>query len=345
MASFQNLCDRTGEDFDSYWAEGSSAELYHFIGKDIVIFPHAVLARDAAAVPASAAPTAVFCHGFLTVNGQKMSKSRGTFIMARTYLEHLDAEYLRYYIAAKLGAGLEDIDLNLEDFVLRVNSDLVGKVVNIASRCAGFITKRFDGQLAAGNEAAELLADFLAERDTIAAYYEGREYGKAIRQIMALADRANQYIDDEKPWALAKDPAQAARVQAVCSRGHRAVPRADDLPHAGAAGDGREGRRLPQERTRLGRACAPPRRAHHRHLQPADEPRRSRAHRRDGRGQQGRRGAGERAGGGRELPRRRRHSIRRSPKPSASRTSRRSTCAWRASSRPNRSRAPTSCWR
>ena len=162
----------------------------------------------------------MFVHGFLTVNGTKMSKSRGTFIMARTYLEHLDPEYLRYYFAAKLGAAVDDIDLNLEDFVQRVNSDLVGKVVNIASRCAGFITKRFDGQLAAGDEAAELLADFVAERDTIAAYYEGREYGKAIRQIMALADRANQYIDDEKPWVLAKDPAQR---RATC---RRSAPRA-----------------------------------------------------------------------------------------------------------------------
>ena len=218
MASFRDLCNRSGEDFDSYWAEGSSTELYHFIGKDIAYF-HTLFWPAMLSGAGFRRPDAVFCHGFLTVNGQKMSKSRGTFIMARTYLEHLDAEYFRYYIAAKLGAGLEDIDLNLEDFVLRVNSDLVGKVVNIASRCAGFISKRFEGRLAAGDEAAALLADFLAERDTVAAYYEGREYGKAIRLIMALADRANQYIDHEKPWALAKDPAQAARVQAVCSAG------------------------------------------------------------------------------------------------------------------------------
>jgi methionyl-tRNA synthetase len=218
MASFQDLCNRSGDDFDSYWAEGSSAELYHFIGKDIAYF-HTLFWPAMLTGAGFRRPDAVFCHGFLTVNGHKMSKSRGTFIMARTYLEHLDAEYFRYYIAAKLGAGLEDIDLNLEDFVLRVNSDLVGKVVNIASRCAGFITKRFDGRLAAGSEGARLLADFLSERDTVAAYYEGREYGKAVRLIMALADRANQYIDHEKPWALAKDPAQAARVQAVCSAG------------------------------------------------------------------------------------------------------------------------------
>ncbi|MBP8927040.1 MAG: methionine--tRNA ligase subunit beta, partial [Pseudomonadales bacterium] len=161
----------------------------------------------------------VFCHGFLTVNGQKMSKSRGTFIMARTYLDHLDAEYFRYYIAAKLGSGVDDIDLNLEDFVQRVNSDLVGKVVNIASRCAGFIGKSFDGMLATSAADPALLAEFSAARDAIATHYEQREFSKAMRAVMALADRANQYIDHEKPWQLARDPGQQARVQDVCTMG------------------------------------------------------------------------------------------------------------------------------
>jgi len=218
MASFHDYCARTGLDFDAFWGRDSGAELYHFIGKDIAYF-HTLFWPAMLHGAGFRRPDAVFCHGFLTVNGQKMSKSRGTFVQARTYLEHLDPEYFRYYIAAKLGPGLEDIDLNLEDFVHRVNADLVGKVVNIASRCAGFIAKRFDGRLDAGDEAAALRADFLAEREAIAAHYEAREYGKAIRQIMALADRANQYIDHEKPWALAKDPAQSARVQAVCSAG------------------------------------------------------------------------------------------------------------------------------
>ena len=218
MASFQDYCSREGLDFDRYWSPASDAELYHFIGKDIAYF-HTLFWPAMLHGAGFRTPNGVFCHGFLTVDGQKMSKSRGTFILARTYLDHLDPEYFRYYIAAKLGAGLEDIDLNLEDFVQRVNADLVGKVVNIASRCAGFIDKRFGGLLAPGTEAAELRAECVAEGEAIAACYEAREYGKAMRRIMALADRANQYIDHEKPWALARDPAQAARVQAVCSAG------------------------------------------------------------------------------------------------------------------------------
>ena len=218
MASFQNYCNREGLDFDGYWAAGSDAELYHFIGKDIAYF-HTLFWPAMLHGAGFRTPSAVFCHGFLTVNGQKMSKSRGTFILARTYLEHLDPEYFRYYIAAKLGAGLEDIDLNLEDFVQRVNADLVGKVVNIASRCAGFLNRHFGGVLAPGDAAGELRAECVSAGEAIAACYEAREYGKAMRQIMALADRANQYIDQEKPWALAKDPAQSARVQAVCSAG------------------------------------------------------------------------------------------------------------------------------
>ncbi|MCG3168702.1 MAG: Methionine--tRNA ligase [Pseudomonadales bacterium] len=218
MASFQDYCSREGLDFDRYWSPASDAELYHFIGKDIAYF-HTLFWPAMLHGAGFRTPNGVFCHGFLTVDGQKMSKSRGTFILARTYLDHLDPEYFRYYIAAKLGAGLEDIDLNLEDFVQRVNADLVGKVVNIASRCAGFIDKRFGGLLAPGAAAAELRAECVAEGEAIAACYEAREYGKAMRRIMALADRANQYIDHEKPWALARDPAQAARVQAVCSAG------------------------------------------------------------------------------------------------------------------------------
>ena len=216
MASAQDYCNRTGLSFDDFWSAGSTAELHHFIGKDIAYF-HTLFWPAMLHGAGYRRPTAVHCHGFLTVNGQKMSKSRGTFIMARTYLEHLDPEYFRYYIAGKLGPAVEDIDLNLEDFVLRVNADLVGKVVNIASRCAGFISKRFDGKLDGADTA--LVAELTSAADTIAAHYEQREYAKAMRVVMGLADRANQYIDQEKPWQLAKDPAQESRVQAVCSTG------------------------------------------------------------------------------------------------------------------------------
>jgi methionyl-tRNA synthetase len=164
-------------------------------------------------------PTAVFVHGFLTVNGQKMSKSRGTFIKARTYLEHLDPEYLRYYFAAKLGSGVDDIDLNLDDFAARVNADLVGKVVNIASRCAGFIASRCGGRLGAALHDIALQRDFEAAATTIATAYERREYAHAMREIMALADRANQYIDGHKPWQVAKQPGQDALLQALCTQG------------------------------------------------------------------------------------------------------------------------------
>jgi methionyl-tRNA synthetase len=164
-------------------------------------------------------PTAIFAHGFLTVDGQKMSKSRGTFIKARTFLDHLNPEYLRYYFAAKLGSGVDDIDLNLEDFVARVNSDLVGKVVNIASRCAGFINKRFAGRLADSCSEPGLYEDFVAAGDAIATDYEQREFSHALRKIMALADRANQYIDANKPWVLAKQEGRENAVQAVCSTG------------------------------------------------------------------------------------------------------------------------------
>jgi len=164
-------------------------------------------------------PTSVFAHGFLTVNGKKMSKSRGTFIKARTYLDNLNPEFLRYYYAAKLGPTIEDIDLNLEDFIARVNSDLVGKLINIASRCAGFISKRFDGQLAATLPDPDLFTEFSAASETIAEHFERREYSKAMRQVMALADKANRYIDENKPWIMIKDEGKAADVQQVCTQG------------------------------------------------------------------------------------------------------------------------------
>jgi methionyl-tRNA synthetase len=219
MASFKNLCARTpGLDFDRFWAVDSDAEVYHFIGKDIAYF-HTLFWPAMLSGAGFRTPTAVHCHGFLTVNGQKMSKSRGTFIKARSYLDHLDPEYLRYYLACKMSAGIDDLDLNLDDFVQRVNSDLVGKVVNIASRCAGFISKRFDGQLAATLEAPALQQRLLDAAEPIAALYEQREFSKAMREVMALADAANQYIDERKPWVLAKGEDTLHEVQAVCTQG------------------------------------------------------------------------------------------------------------------------------
>ncbi len=219
MASFRNLCDKTeGLDFDDYWAEGSDTELYHFIGKDIIYF-HTLFWPAMLHGAGFRTPSAVFAHGFLTVDGAKMSKSRGTFIKARTYLDHLNPEYLRYYFAAKLGSGVDDIDLNLEDFAARVNSDLVGKVVNIASRCAGFISKRFDGKLADQVTETDLFKDFVAKGETIAEHYEKREFSRAVREIMALADRANQVIDERKPWVVAKEEGKDAELQAICSDG------------------------------------------------------------------------------------------------------------------------------
>lgn len=218
MASFKNLCDKQDLDFDEYWAKDSKTELYHFIGKDIIYF-HALFWPAMLEGANFRPPSAVFAHGFLTVNGEKMSKSRGTFIKARTYLDHLDPEYLRYYFAAKLSSGIDDIDLSFEDFTLRVNSDLVGKVVNIASRCSGFIKKRFDGKLSAQCSEPELFAQFTAESESIAALYESREYGKAMREIMALADKANQYIDDKKPWLVAKEEGKEQELYDICSMG------------------------------------------------------------------------------------------------------------------------------
>ncbi len=216
MASFQNYCDRTGLSFDDFWNPASEAEVYHFIGKDIAYFH--ILFWPAMLTGADfRKPTAVHCHGFLTVDGQKMSKSRGTFIKARTYLNHLRPEYLRYYFASKLSDGIDDLDLNFDDFLQRVNSDLVGKVVNIASRSASFINRRYAGQLADSLAEPVLYAEFVVASDSIAQAYEGREFGRAMREIMALADRANQYIDEKKPWALAKQTGAVTEVQAVCS--------------------------------------------------------------------------------------------------------------------------------
>ncbi len=218
-ASFKNLCDRRDDlDFDEYWRPGHDTELYHFIGKDIMYF-HTLFWPAVLQGSGFRTPTSVFAHGFLTVNGQKMSKSRGTFINARTYLDHLHPAHLRYYYAAKLGPTMEDIDLNLDDFVARVNSDLVGKLINIASRCAGFISKRFDGKLADALPDPDLFATFAGASEEIADHYERREYSKAMRRVMALADEANRYIDEKKPWIMAKDEDQLADVQGVCTQG------------------------------------------------------------------------------------------------------------------------------
>ncbi|MGI9335121.1 MAG: methionine--tRNA ligase [Gammaproteobacteria bacterium] len=220
MASFKNLCDKTqGEpEFDAFFRPDSATELYHFIGKDIAYF-HTLFWPAQLHGAGFRRPTAVFCHGFLTVDAKKMSKSRGTFIMAGTYLDHLNPEYLRYYFAAKLGSGIDDVDLNLEDFAKRVNSDLVGKVVNIASRCAGFINKHFDGELSATLSEPALYRRVLDAAPGIAEHYQAREYSRAVREIMALADAANQYIDARKPWVAARQPGREAEVQAVCSMG------------------------------------------------------------------------------------------------------------------------------
>ncbi|MDN3237334.1 methionine--tRNA ligase [Pseudomonas sp. WAC2] len=221
MASFQNLITHRPElglEFDTFWGKDSTAELYHFIGKDIVNF-HALFWPAMLEGAGYRKPTAVNVHGYVTVNGQKMSKSRGTFVKARTYLEHLSPEYLRYYYAAKLGRGVDDLDLNLEDFVQKVNSDLVGKVVNIASRCAGFIHKGNNGLLIEANPAPELWQAFQTAAPSIAEAYEGREFGRAMREIMALADQANAWIAEKAPWALAKQEGKQDEVQAICALG------------------------------------------------------------------------------------------------------------------------------
>ncbi|MFQ6004937.1 MAG: methionine--tRNA ligase [Woeseia sp.] len=219
LASFLQLCNRRDDlDFDDYWMAGSDKEAYHFIGKDIVYF-HTLFWPAVLEGCGFRQPTSVFAHGFLTINGKKMSKSRGTFIKAKTYRNNLNPNYLRYYYAAKLGPGMDDIDMNLDDFVARVNSDLIGKLVNIASRCSGFITRQFNGQLAGSLDDPELFAEFVGAAETIAGHFEGREYSKAMRRIMALADKANRYIELKKPWDKVKDRGQLADVQAVCTQG------------------------------------------------------------------------------------------------------------------------------
>ncbi len=218
MSSFKAYCDKSGLDFDEYWQEDSTAELYHFIGKDIINF-HALFWPAMLSGANYRTPTAIFAHGFLTVDGQKMSKSRGTFIMAKTYLEHLNPEYLRYYYAAKLTSRIDDIDLNLEDFAQRVNSDLVGKVVNIASRSAGFVMKKFDGKLNDqwSTETTALYQSFIDKSEEIAGLYESRDYGHAMREIMTLADKANEYIAEAAPWVLAKTEGKEAELHECVS--------------------------------------------------------------------------------------------------------------------------------
>ncbi len=218
MASFQKYCNEHNVNFDEFWDKDSTTELYHFVGKDIVYF-HALFWPAILAGSDHRLPTAIFTHGFLTVNGLKMSKSRGTFIEARSYLAHLNPEYLRYYFAAKLNGRVDDLDLNFDDFINRVNSDLVGKIVNIASRCAGFINKRFDNQLS--NELCEkdLYTNILNIKEDLIDAYIKLDYARAIRMIMEAADKINQYIDAAKPWVLARDPEKSAEVQDICTMG------------------------------------------------------------------------------------------------------------------------------
>ncbi len=218
LASFKNLCDRENLDFDEFFRKDSECELYHYVGKDVARF-HALFWPAELHGAGFRTPSAVWVHGFLTVNGQKMSKSRGTFIMAETYINHLSPEYIRYYFAGKLDNTIDDIDLNLTDFQTRVNSDLVGKLVNIASRCAGFITKTFDGKLSDVLADVTMFEEFAEAGGKIAASYESRRYSRAIRDVMALADRANQYIDAAKPWVLVKNDDTRGQVQLICTQG------------------------------------------------------------------------------------------------------------------------------
>jgi methionyl-tRNA synthetase len=217
LGSLTQLCARTALKFDDFLSVDSTAELHHFIGKDILYF-HTLFWPAVLQASAMRRPTAVHAHGFLTINGQKMSKSRGTFITARRYLDKFPAEYLRYYFAAKLSSGIDDMDMNLGEFTTRLNSEIVGKLVNIASRCAGFITKNSAGKLADSLADDQLYEAFVAAGEAIAAAYEARDTAGAMREIMALADRANQYVDSRKPWMLAKDSSKAAEVQSVCTQ-------------------------------------------------------------------------------------------------------------------------------
>ncbi len=218
LASFKNLCDREALDFDEFLAPDSRCEMYHFIGKDIARF-HTLFWPAQLRGSGFRTPTAVWCHGFLTINGQKMSKRHGTFITADTYFRHLDPEYLRYYFAARLDDGIDDLDLNLDDFKARVNSDLIGKLVNIASRCAGFISKNFDGRLSDTLPHPQMLQEFADAGEAIGEAFEQRQYSRAMRAVMALADRANQYVDAAKPWVLSKQPDKLDEVQQICTQG------------------------------------------------------------------------------------------------------------------------------
>lgn len=219
MGSFKNLCDKRDDlDFDEFWNKDSSTELYHFIGKDIVYF-HSLFWPAMLDGAGFRKPNNVFVHGYVTVNGAKMSKSKGTFIKAGTYLNHLDPECLRYYYAAKLNNRIDDLDLNLEDFTQRVNSDVVNKIVNLASRNAGFIAKRFDGMLSEKFAEPELYAEFVGAATRIGDLYENREYSRAIREITALADKANQYVDEKAPWVVAKQEGKDQELQEICTVG------------------------------------------------------------------------------------------------------------------------------
>ncbi len=218
MASFKKYCTEQNINFDAFWEADATSELYHFIGKDIMYF-HTLFWPAMLKGSNHRLPTAVFTHGFLTINGEKMSKSRGTFIEAKHYLTHLNPEYLRYFLAAKLNGRVDDLDLNLDEFMNRINADLIGKIVNIASRCAGFIHKRFDGKLSETLDNAELFNTVLNARESIIEAFLERDYARAIRHILETAALVNQYIDAEKPWVLAKDPEQLPRVQAICSLG------------------------------------------------------------------------------------------------------------------------------
>ena len=218
MASFKKHCLNTGIKFSEFWDAQSKTAIYHFVGKDIVYF-HSLFWPAILAGSGYRLPTAVFAHGFLTVNGQKMSKSRGTFIEARAYLRHLNPEWLRYYFAAKLNGRVEDLDLNFADFINRINADLIGKVVNIASRCAGFINKHFSNRLSDNLHAPEIYTALLDEKQTIIDAYFARDYARAVRHIMEWAARVNQYIDHEKPWILIKDSQRVVEVQAICTTG------------------------------------------------------------------------------------------------------------------------------
>ncbi len=218
LASFQNICEREGLDFDAWLSPDSTTEMHHFIGKDIIYF-HCLFWPAMLEGAGFRQPTKVHAHGFLTVNGAKMSKSRGTFIKARTWLDHINPDALRYYFAAKLTPSLGDIDLSLDDFKARVNSDLVGKLVNIASRCSGFIHKLGDGRLSAELPNPELYRHFVEQQNAIATEYDQVNFAGAMRQLMALADEANQYIDQHKPWQMAKEQGQDDEVVAICTQG------------------------------------------------------------------------------------------------------------------------------